>query len=416
MPREPRKPKNIQPVEDDPTYGLGGDWRAIDAPVINPNAPPIPYNSRSNYFSGSIPSSLQHDSNFVDVLRGPNHIPTLPLTPIGPSGKPTTNTGVQSTATPIVQTVSVQVTGSAINQVLPGTVQGSGAGTTFSVATLNNINDGSSRFAQTASGTSFRPLSNPLTSTDAGASATINIAGFTMRISNKPDVAVSSGSILLLSYSTLYYIYYDDASLAGGAVTFNATTTKETAINGSGRFFIGSIRTPVATAPATAGNGDGGSGAQNGQTYLFLYGSAVASALVNTTANNISNSIDGDLTTFGSLITVAGGNASGQILLSAASPTSATWTSLTLNILSAVPQNVAAPPASVKIEYSLDGGANFINLYTAFGTTRAKTTDSISLPVTQNLALVLVKGSILTGGVSLTAELDIYEAWAVGVI
>jgi hypothetical protein len=101
----------------------------------------------------------------------------------------------------------------------------------------NEVTDGSTRFAQTAGGLTYRPTSNPLTSTDAGSNATVSIAAFTMRCTGHTDVSISSGSITALSYDTLYYIYYDDAALAGGAVTFNATTTKETAINGSGRFF-----------------------------------------------------------------------------------------------------------------------------------------------------------------------------------
>jgi hypothetical protein len=49
-----------------------------------------------------------------------------------------------------------------------------------------------------ASNYSYRPLSNPLTATDAGASDTIVVAGFTMRVGGS-DVAITGFSITSLS-------------------------------------------------------------------------------------------------------------------------------------------------------------------------------------------------------------------------
>jgi len=130
-------------------------------------------------------------------------------------------------------------------------------------ATLNSVADGSTKFGNTASGLVYRPLSNPLTGHDAGASATINIAAFTMRTSSKGDISENSGSVTGLSFNTLYYIYFSDPSLNGGSVTYIATTTRETAIsNGgaTGQFFVGSVTTPLSGQPDTTGNNDGGSG------------------------------------------------------------------------------------------------------------------------------------------------------------
>jgi hypothetical protein len=130
-------------------------------------------------------------------------------------------------------------------------------------SSLSIVPDGSSRFGNTASGLVYRPLSNPLTGHDAGSNVTINIAAFTMRTSSKGDISENSGSVTGLSYNTLYYIYFSDPSLSGGAVTHIATTTRETAIsNGgaTGQFFVGSIITPLSGQPDTIGNNDGGSG------------------------------------------------------------------------------------------------------------------------------------------------------------
>ena len=67
---------------------------------------------------------------------------------------------------------------------------------------------------------------------------------------------------------------------------------------------------------------------------------------------------------------------------------------------------------------SLDGGSSYTNIYSVTGpTTRALTTDSISLPLNQNLALVKVEANMTRNSSSIaTAELDLYEAWVVGVI
>ena len=110
----------------------------------------------------------------------------------------------------------------------------------------------------------YRPMTNPLTATDAGATATVNVAAFTQRIQGVADKSINSGSVTGLSFSTLYFIYYDDAGFAGGAVTYAAATTKETAINGAGRFFVGSILTPADGGADTVGFNDGGVGAQTG--------------------------------------------------------------------------------------------------------------------------------------------------------
>jgi hypothetical protein len=290
---------------------------------------------------------------------------------------------------------------------------------TSGTATLGtDVVDGTQNFSSTASALTYRPTSNPLTATDAGSTATVNVASFTLRTSSKGDVNVNSGSVTALSYSTLYYIYYDDATLAGATVTFNATTTKSTAINGVGRIFIGSIITPAATAPNTIGNNDGGVGAQAGQTSVFLFGTSTATVTGGATNANPKNAIDGDLTTFAKInIVSTAATQTASLAIAAASPSSAPWTSLTLYIRSAVPSNTVSTGSTTVAQMQVNVNGSLTTVYTlGYSTTRAVTVDSVSLPVNTNLALVTITGSLSKTDATSNkvVEMDIYEVWVVG--
>lgn len=95
-----------------------------------------------------------------------------------------------------------------------------------------------------------------ISATDAGTDATITISAHT-RHYPQPDgttinVSVNGGSLTGRAYSTKYYIYYDQASRAGGAVTY-ASTTSEPAQLGD-RHVVGSVTTPAAAgAPSSGG-------------------------------------------------------------------------------------------------------------------------------------------------------------------
>lgn len=93
-----------------------------------------------------------------------------------------------------------------------------------------------------------------ITATDAGANATINISAHTRYYADGTNVAVSGGSVTGLAYSTLYYIYYDQASRAGGAVIYQATTSEATAAQVGDRHTVGSVTTPAAAAPDNTGD------------------------------------------------------------------------------------------------------------------------------------------------------------------
>jgi hypothetical protein len=62
-----------------------------------------------------------------------------------------------------------------------------------------------------------------------------------------PDVSITGGTLPGLAYTTTYYVYYDDTTLALTAPTFVATTTPATAQVGAaaGRHFVGVITTPA---------------------------------------------------------------------------------------------------------------------------------------------------------------------------
>ena len=93
-----------------------------------------------------------------------------------------------------------------------------------------------------------------ITGTDAGANATVNITAHTRVYGDGTSVSVNSGSVTALSYSTLYYIYYDQTSRLGGAVTYAATTSDTTAAQTGDRHLVGSVTTPAAAAPDTGGD------------------------------------------------------------------------------------------------------------------------------------------------------------------
>jgi hypothetical protein len=96
-----------------------------------------------------------------------------------------------------------------------------------------------------------------LSATDAGADATITISAHTRIYPNSDgtttSVAVNGGSVTGLAYDTLHYIYYDDPTRTGGAVTYQATTNEETAAQIGDRHTVGAIKTPVALAADTGG-------------------------------------------------------------------------------------------------------------------------------------------------------------------
>jgi hypothetical protein len=92
-----------------------------------------------------------------------------------------------------------------------------------------------------------------ITATDAGTNATLSISAHTRVYGDGSSVAVSAGSITGLPYSTLEYVYYDDAARVGGAVTYLATTSSATAAQAGIRHTVGSATTPAALGAPISG-------------------------------------------------------------------------------------------------------------------------------------------------------------------
>lgn len=92
-----------------------------------------------------------------------------------------------------------------------------------------------------------------ITGSDAGTDATATISGHTRVYGDGVTVSVTGGSVTALAYSTLYYIYYDQPSRAGGSVTYQATTSAATAAQTGNRHLVGSVTTPAAAGAPTGG-------------------------------------------------------------------------------------------------------------------------------------------------------------------
>jgi hypothetical protein len=231
----------------------------------------------------------------------------------------------------------------------------------------DEIINGPTRGAATAANTSYRPLTNPLTAQDDGFSGSpptdyseIDIAAFTMRCAMGPvDISVNSGVLTGLLPNTVYHVYYDDPAYQGGAVTYFADTVQGIALNATGRFYVGSIKTPISGGLPTVGNNDGGTGAQSGKLYL-LFPELRADFDVNgnqTWYPSNQPETDGDSTTAFDLTeedTIwLGGIPNGSQFEK--------WTSLKLKIHSEVDSVDAG--AAAFLDYSLDDGIEWHNIY-----------------------------------------------------
>jgi hypothetical protein len=199
-----------------------------------------------------------------------------------------------------------------------------------------------------------------------------------------------------------------------------ATTTKETALAGAGRFFVGSIVTPAAGASDTLGNNDGGVGAQQGGAAV-AYGTA-SQGTSGSGANPFSplgSTADGNTSSKGTCTQNSSGAATRITILTISgfqNPASGrTLASLILKIRSAVPTNNATGGnAEIRLEYSLNGGSTWTTIFDIIttGNTRGDTVDAVALSLTQNIPSVQVREIVdndqNTAG---SIVVDFNEAW-----
>jgi hypothetical protein len=273
-------------------------------------------------------------------------------------------------------------------------------------ASLSSILDDSDRKARTGAHSTYRPLSNPLTATDAGSNVTITISAFTMRI-GASDVSISGSTITGKSYNTLYYVYYDDANMAGGAVTFVAVTSKETALAGDGRFFVGSILTPLSGGSGTIGNNDGGAGAQIGFLERFWPTTATQDPQGGAYTNP-TNAMDRDTSTY-AVYSITAPSTGSEIW--SAFPQSGRETFATSIVLKVVSQViVSTPPATASLRYSVDGGTNWNVIYSVTSS-RAKSLDTVNLTLPVTASRLWVNAQLTSSTLGVVAEQRIYEIW-----
>lgn len=144
---------------------------------------------------------------------------------------------------------------SAVNSVIAAqnaadAANAAAATATAAAATANTA--ATATAAATALSNSY-PTGVTITGTDAGANVTVTISAHSRTYPPSTTVSVSAGSVTALAYSTLYYIYYDDPTRAGGAVTYAATTNQSTAAQTGNRHLVGSVATPAAAGAPNTG-------------------------------------------------------------------------------------------------------------------------------------------------------------------
>ena len=237
-------------------------------------------------------------------------------------------------------------------------------------------------------------------------------------------IPVSGSPLPGLAYNTLHYIFYSDPDLAGGAVTYQDSTSKSDALNSPNNFFVGSITTPAAGAPDTIGNNDGGAGAQNGRTNVFNFSLQAPSGSTSGNGNvtDPSHAVDGNFNTFAQLTATANGSGTqndAQLILQSPPSIGRGYKSATLNVKCGITVNSVAgtPPASgfiALVSYTTQGnvfGNTIASVNVGSGTIPVQTF-SFNLPINLNLSQVAIEVLIVldSGQTSGSIEVDFYGA------
>ncbi len=93
-----------------------------------------------------------------------------------------------------------------------------------------------------------------LSAADVGANVTITISAHTRVYGDGASVAVTGGTVTGVPYSTVARVYYDQPSRAGGAVTYQWTSSLATAAQAGDRHSVGAVTTPAAAGAPATGN------------------------------------------------------------------------------------------------------------------------------------------------------------------
>lgn len=89
----------------------------------------------------------------------------------------------------------------------------------------------------------------PISASADASVATVNVDAHSVLYGGE-TISYNAGSIIGLPVSTVVYIYVDDPTAAGGAVTYEYTTDYTDVVGAQGRYFVGAILTPVSSVSA----------------------------------------------------------------------------------------------------------------------------------------------------------------------
>jgi Hint-domain len=115
----------------------------------------------------------------------------------------------------------------------------------------------------------YTPTTQPLSAaTGAGANqATITVAAFQIQYPFDLDgdgdadlISYAMGALTPLLDSTMYFVYFNDPTYAGGPQTYIASTSNPDVTAGLYRQYVGNITTPAHGGGGTSGQGGGGGG------------------------------------------------------------------------------------------------------------------------------------------------------------
>ncbi len=87
----------------------------------------------------------------------------------------------------------------------------------------------------------------PLSASAGSTTANVLVAAHTLH-TDFGVISYNSGAVVGLALNTRYYVYTDDPDYEGGAVTYVASTSRPNIPANSGRYFVGTIETPSASA------------------------------------------------------------------------------------------------------------------------------------------------------------------------
>ena len=153
-----------------------------------------------------------------------------------------------------------------------------------------------------------------LIATDAGASATISVARHDWDYPGGTALVTRAlGTITGLAFSTTYYVYFDDATLANGTPTYQATTVADDALNSTAhpdRHPLGSITTPADGAADTEGDGAAPGYGYPAETTVPAW---IIAAATNFNANNDGNGLEPSPVTSLSLASTLSSDASARL-------------------------------------------------------------------------------------------------------